>query len=153
MANLEIHHSRRFQTHTRSEPTANFFAIFKAVASGFSNYFCLCLVSRKETLPLPAKIRTIHWHSWPINVKQLRKFLDMLSFYARFTPRIARVQGQMSEILRGKMKKKSAINWIYESTAGFGTSKRHWNRLRCLCIRNSGCLWPKYEAHMTRNCN
>lgn len=66
--------------------------------------------------PLQDKIKAIQDYPQPKTAKQLRRFLGMINFYRACMPGIAKVQSSLNELLSGKMKGKSPLQWSENNT-------------------------------------
>jgi hypothetical protein len=65
--------------------------VFGATEMTFLGY----TVSAEGTRPLEEKVKTINLFQQPVLVKDLRRFLGMLSFYRRFIPQAANIQAPL----------------------------------------------------------
>lgn len=77
------------------------------------------LVSSQGTKPLPKKVEAIQNFPRPTTIKQLRQFLGMLNFYRRFIPGAAEAQSPLNDLLRGKAKGKTPVQWSEQATEAF----------------------------------
>ena len=80
-------------------------------------------VSAEGTRPLPEKVEAIRAFQLPETAKKLRQFLGMLNFYRRFIPRAASKQSSLNDLLHGKLKGKSPIEWTPEAIEAFNICK------------------------------
>lgn len=80
-------------------------------------------VSSSGIQPLPAKVKAIADFPLPSTVHQLRRFLGLVNFYRRFLPCCARILRPLEELLRGHVKKHSALVWSDDATDAFNQIK------------------------------
>lgn len=78
------------------------------------------VLSADGIAPDPRKLNTISSLKTPTNVKELRSFLGMITYCAKFLPHFA----TLTEPLRRLLKKKEAWNWSSEQEESFKTLKQ-----------------------------
>lgn len=83
--------------------------------------------------PLPEKVSAIVEFPRPETVRELRRFLAMLSFYRRFISGAARSQAPLNEYLKGAKKNdRRPIDWTEEAIAAFNKCKKDLSEVTIL---------------------
>jgi len=77
-------------------------------------------MSAAGTQPLEEKVTTINLFQKPVFVKDLRRFLGMLTFYRRFTPQAASIQAPLHAALASpKIKGSQPLDWTRAMVQAF----------------------------------
>ena len=77
------------------------------------------VMSEKGVLPEPTRTKFIEEYPTPQNVKQLRSFLGLMSYYKRFVPNFSHIASPLHKLL----KKDTAYEWTAEHEQAFETLK------------------------------
>jgi hypothetical protein len=75
-------------------------------------------------LPLPSHMADIQEFPRPTIIKELQAFLDMVNFYRRFLPSIARTLWPLTDGLRGSRKGVDKLEWSAAMDAAFAGTKQ-----------------------------
>ena len=77
------------------------------------------VISEKGVFPEQAKTRVIEEYPTPQNVKQLRSFLGLMSYYRRFVPKFSHIAAPLHKLL----KKDAPYEWTISQEQAFQTLK------------------------------
>ena len=90
-------------------------------------------VSAEGTRPLEEKVAAINRFKQPALVKDLRRFLGMLTFYRRFIPQAASTQAPLHAALAGpKVKESQPADWTSTMVQAFEDCKASLSRATLL---------------------
>jgi hypothetical protein len=90
-------------------------------------------VSAEGTRPLEEKVAAINSFKQPALVKDLRRFLGMLSIYRRFMPQAASIQGPLHAAFAGpKVKGSQLVDWTPTMVQAFEDCKARLSRATLL---------------------
>jgi hypothetical protein len=77
------------------------------------------VITEKGVLPDPRKVLTIENYPRPTNVKQLKSYLGIASYYRKFIPNFSRIAAPLHALLKANM----SFEWKEEQELAFQTLK------------------------------
>jgi hypothetical protein len=93
------------------------------------------VVSRDGIAASPDKVRAVKEYPPPINVKDVRAFLGLASFYRRLIPKFAEIAKPLTELLR----KEVPFLWQARQQTAF-------NKLKDTLCSSEGLAYPDFNA-------
>lgn len=82
-------------------------------------------IDEKGSRPLPERVKTIQDYPQPKTITELRRFLEILNFYRRFTKKATHIQAPLNKFLQGVQRKdKRPVRWTSESLQAFSECKQ-----------------------------
>ena len=86
------------------------------------------IIDKDGLHPVPSKVKAITEAPAPTNVNELRSYLGMVQYYARFLPNLATELSPLHQLLKDK----TPWSWTSECQAAFQTTKRLLTSARVL---------------------
>ena len=86
------------------------------------------IIDKDGLHPVPSKVKAITEAPAPTNVNELRSYLGMVQYYARFLPNLATELSPLNQLLKDK----TPWSWTSECQAAFQTTKRLLTSARVL---------------------